>query len=196
MQLIETVAQTSASTNDSPQGNLAAFVTGNNSASWTKTFTEHTIIIGLANIRADLSYQQGIPRMFSRRTKYDFYWPELANLGEQAVLNQEIYVSDNDTINKEPFGYQERWAEYRYHPNQITGKFRSTAPLTLDYWHLAQKFDSLPTLNKDFIEEHVPIDRVLTIATSRAPNLIVDGWFEVSCARLMPLYSVPGLNRL
>lgn len=192
---VTTVAQTSASTSDSPQGNLAAFVTANHSAAWTKTFTEHTLIIGLANVRADLSYQQGIPRMFSRRSKYDFYWPELANLGEQAVLNKEIFATgtaqDDDT-----FGFQERWAEYRYHPNMITGQFRSTAPLTLDYWHLAQKFDSLPQLNEEFIEEHVPIDRVLAVSTSQAPNLILDGWFEVNAARLMPLFSVPGLGRL
>lgn len=192
---VTTVAQTSASTSDSPQGNLAAFVTANHNASWTKTFTEHTLIIGLANVRADLSYQQGIPRMFSRRTKYDFYWPELANLGEQAVLNKEIYAVGTEQ-DDETFGYQERWAEYRYHPNMITGQFRSTAPLTLDYWHLAQKFDSLPQLNEEFIEEHVPIDRVLAVSTSQAPNLILDGWFEVSAARLMPLFSVPGLGRL
>jgi hypothetical protein len=170
-------------------------VTANSNAYWTKTFTEHTLIIGLANVRADLSYQQGVPRMFSRRTKYDFYWPELANLGEQAILNKEIYAqgtSDDD----ETFGYQERWAEYRYHPNIITGQFRSTAPETLDYWHLAQKFESLPTLSQEFIEEHVPIDRVLAVGTSVAPNMILDGWFELETARLMPLYSVPGLGRL
>lgn len=192
---VTTVAQTSSSTDKSPQGNLAAFVTANSNAYWTKTFTEHTLIIGLANVRADLSYQQGVPRMFSRRTKYDFYWPELANLGEQAVLNKEIYAqgtADDD----ETFGYQERWAEYRYHPNTITGQFRSTAAETLDYWHLAQKFDSLPTLSQEFIEEHVPIDRVLAVNTSVAPNMILDGWFELETARLMPLYSVPGLGRL
>ena len=192
---VTTVAQTSSSTDNSPQGNLAAFVTANSNAYWTKTFTEHTVIIGLANVRADLSYQQGVPRMFSRRTKYDFYWPELANLGEQAVLNKEIYAQGTADDN-ETFGYQERWAEYRYHPNTITGQFRSTAPQTLDYWHLAQKFESLPTLSQEFIEEHVPIDRVLAVSTSVAPNMILDGWFELETARLMPLYSVPGLGRL
>mgnify|MGYP004647180707 CR=1 FL=1 len=192
---VTTVAQTSSSTDKSPQGNLAAFVTANSNAYWTKTFTEHTIIIGLANVRADLSYQQGVPRMFSRRTKYDFYWPELANLGEQSVLNKEIFAQGTEDDN-ETFGYQERWAEYRYHPNTITGQFRSTAAETLDYWHLAQKFDSLPTLSQEFIEEHVPIDRVLAVNTSVAPNMILDGWFELETARLMPLYSVPGLGRL
>lgn len=192
---VTTVAQTSASTTTSPQGNLAAFVTANSNAYWTKTFTEHTLIIGLANVRADLSYQQGVPRMFSRRTKYDFYWPELANLGEQSVLNKEIYAQGTED-DDETFGYQERWAEYRYHPNTVTGQFRSTAPETLDYWHLAQKFESLPTLSQEFIEEHVPIDRVLAVNTSVAPNMILDGWFELETARLMPLYSVPGLGRL
>ncbi len=203
---VTSVVQTSASTADSPQGNLASFVTGRQRAYVTKTFTEHSIIIGLANIRADLSYQQGLPRMFSRKTKYDFYWPELANLGEQAVKNKEIYCtgytlgSDGNPVpsatDDEPFGYQERWAEYRYHPNTITGLFRSTAPLNLDFWHLAQKFDNLPVLNDEFINEAVPIDRVLAVSTAKAPNMILDGWFELECARLMPLYSVPGLSKL
>lgn len=199
---VTTVAQTSE-TNTTPQGNLASFVTAKNHAGWTKSFTEHCLIIGLANVRADLSYQQGLPRMFSRRTKFDFYFPELANLGEQAVLNKEIYAqgksvldSDGKIVDDQPFGYQERWAEYRYHDNMITGQFRSTANLSLDYWHLAQKFDSLPVLGKTFIEEAVPIDRVLAVNTATAPNMIVDGWFEVKCARPMPLYSVPGLSRL
>lgn len=200
---VNTVAQTSASTNASPQGNLSAFVTANNSASWVKSFTEHTLILGLVNIRADLSYQQGLPRMFSRRTKFDFYWPELANLGEQAVLNKEIFAQGSSVVDKDdnvvddlPFGYQERWAEYRYHDNMITGLFRSTASLNLDYWHLAEKFNSLPTLNQNFIECHTPIDRVLAVNTNTAPNMIVDGWFDIKCARPMPLYSVPGLTRL
>lgn len=188
---VNTVAQTSSTDSTSPQGNLAAFVTVGHECGWTKSFTEHCIIIGLANIRADLSYQQGLPRMFSRRSRYDFYWPQLANLGEQAVLNKEIYAqgtSDDDEV----FGYQERWAEYRYHPNTITGQFRSTYSQSLDVWHLAQKFDSLPTLSNDFIEEHVPIDRVVAIQSE--PPMILDGWFECNCARPMPLYSVPSLG--
>lgn len=200
------VAQTSATTQQSPQGNLASFSTVHPRCRWIKTFTEHSIVIGLCNLRADLSYQQGLPRMFSRKTKFDFYWPELANLGEQPILNKEIYAQGY-TLDSEGnpvpnatddgiFGYQERWAEYRYHPNQITGLFRSTAATNLDYWHLAQKFDNLPKLNCEFINESVPIDRVLAVATSVAPNLILDGWFKIDCARLMPLYSVPGLSKL
>lgn len=189
---VTTVPQTSATSEVSPQGNLSAFVTARNNMYWSKSFTEHCVILGLVNIRADLSYQQGLPRMFSRKTRYDYYWPELANLGEQAVLNKEIFAqgtSDDDDV----FGYQERWAEYRYHPNMITGKFRSTYAQSLDVWHLAQKFDSLPTLSSDFIQENVPIDRV--VAVQDEPPIILDGWFEVNCARPMPLYSVPSLGK-
>lgn len=196
-----TVAQTSESTTSSPLGNLASFVTMTSNAAWEKSFTEHTIILGLANIRADLSYQQGLPRMYSRRTKYDFYWPQLANLGEQAVLNKEIYAQGADTkdddgnpVDDNVFGYQERWAEYRYHYNMITGKMRSTDPQSLDVWHLAQEFESLPKLNQSFIEEAVPIDRV--VAVTDEPSVILWGQFNLKCARPMPLYSVPGLSRM
>ena len=198
---VNTVAQTSQTTATSALGDLASFVTMDNNASWVKSFTEHTIIIGLANIRADISYQQGLPRMFSRRTKFDFYWPALANLGEQAVLNKEIFAQGKSVVDEsgkvvddKVFGYQERWAEYRYMPNRITGLMRSTAPQSLDVWHLAQKFDNLPVLNNEFIEESVPVDRV--VAVTDEPPFIVDGWFDIKAARPMPLYSVPGLRRM
>lgn len=198
---VNTVAQTSETTAASPLGNLASFVTVSHDASFVKSFTEHCIVIGLANIRADLSYQQGLSRMFSRKTKFDFYWPQLANLGEMAVLNRELYCQGNSVtdasgniVDEQPFGYQERWAEYRYHPNTITGKMRSTDPQSLDVWHLAQKFDSLPTLNQTFIEEAVPIDRV--VAVTDEPPFILDGWFDCKWTRPMPLYSVPGLRRM
>lgn len=193
MMNVTSVAQTSASdAGGTPQGNLSAFVTVGDTCHWTKSFTEHCVILGLANIRADLSYQQGLPRMFSRRTRYDFYWPELANLGEQAVLNKEIYAQGT-SADDEVFGYQERWAEYRYHPNMITGLFRSTAAQSLDYWHLAQKFESLPTLSADFIQENVPIDRV--IAVTDEPAFILDANYRLKCARPMPLYSIPSIGR-
>lgn len=198
---VNTVAQTSESTATSPLGNLASFVTVSHDASFVKSFTEHCIVIGLANIRADLSYQQGLPRMFSRKTKFDFYWPQLATLGEMAVLNREIFCqgdsvvdASGNIVDAQPFGYQERWAEYRYHPNMITGKMRSTDPQSLDVWHLAQKFNSLPTLNQTFIEEAVPIDRV--VAVTDEPPFIVDGWFDCKWTRPMPLYSIPGLRRM
>lgn len=189
---VTTVPQTSQTSSESPQGNLAAFVTVGDGCSWVKSFTEHCLIIGLCNVRADLSYQQGLPRMFSRRTRYDFYWPELANLGEQAVFNKEIYAQGTDADNG-VFGYQERWAEYRYHPNMITGLFRSTAPQSLDYWHLAQKFNNLPALNSEFIQESVPIERV--VAVTDEPPVILDAHYNIKCARPMPLYSVPSIGR-
>lgn len=188
---VSTVPQTSATNDVSPQGNLSAFVTVGQEAHFVKSFTEHCVILGLANIRADLSYQQGLPRMFSRRTRFDYYWPALANLGEQAILNKEIYAQGT-SADDEVFGYQERWSEYRYHPNMITGKFRSTAPQSLDFWHLAQKFDNLPRLNAEFIQEAVPIDRVLAVQDE--PAMILDAYFDVVTARPMPLYSVPRLG--
>jgi hypothetical protein len=147
-------------------------------------------IIGLACIRADLTYQQGLNRMWSRQDRYDFYWPALAHLGEQAVLNKEIYAQGTSADN-DVFGYQERYAEYRYKPSMITGAFRSNAATSLDTWHLSQDFASLPTLNKTFIEENPPIDRV--VATPDEPDLIFDMYFDLKCARPMPLFSVPGM---
>ena len=141
------------------QGNLSAIGTLLSKSGFTQSFTEHGIIIGLANIRADLNYQQGMRRMWSRRSRYDFYFPAFANLGEQAVFSKEIYCT-GDPADEDVFGYQERWAEYRYHPALITGRFRSTAASTLDSWHLAQRFSSRPLLNAAFINEDPPIARV------------------------------------
>lgn len=192
------------SAGSTPQGNLAAFVTGSNHAFWKKSFTEHCVILGLANIRGTISYQYGIPRMFSRRTKYDFYWPEFANLGEQAVLNKEIFAQGNSQDDG-VFGYQERWAEYRYHPNMITSFFRSNAtatvdgqqvPQSLNYWHLAQTFANLPRLNEEFIQSNTPVYRCLAVQRSKHQQFILNGYFDVNCARPMPLYSVPSLQRL
>lgn len=188
--VITPVQQTSATTSTSPQGNLAAFATAADSRQgFSRSFTEHCIIIGLACVRADLTYQQGIPRMFSRRTRYDFYWPALAHLGEQAVLNKEIYAQGTSE-DDEAFGYQERWAEYRYYPSKITGAMRSTSALKLDHWHLSQHFTSLPKLNASFIEENPPMERVLAVADQ--DHFIADFYFDLRCARPMPVYSVPG----
>jgi len=188
---INPIAQTSSTDTTSPQGNLAAFgtVTANNHG-FTKSFTEHSVIIGLVNIRADLTYQQGIDRMFSRQTRYDFYWPALSHLGEQAILNQEIFAQGT-AVDQDVFGYQERYAEYRYKPSKITSKFRSIDPQSLDTWHLAQDFESLPVLNESFIEDNPPIDRVITVQTE--PHFLLDTYFSLKCARPMPVYSVPGL---
>lgn len=198
-QLINIHQQFQNSSTDSvtPQGNRIGTAETFSSASWIKSFTEHGYIIGIANVRVDLNYQQGLNRMWSRRGRYDFYWPSLCNLGEQAVLNKEIYaqgenvVEDGKVVDDQPFGYQERYAEYRYHPSIITGKLRSSAPQSLDVWHLAQNFTSLPKLSATFIEDNPPIKRVLAVQDE--PEFIFDGYIKCICTRPMSLYSVPGL---
>lgn len=157
-----------------------------------QSFTEHGVLIGLASVRADLNYQQGLHRMWTRRTRFDFYWPALANLGEQAVLRQEIYCTGVDADDVVVFGYQERWAEYRHKPNRITGLFRSTTASNIDEWHLAQEFTAAPTLSNTFIQDDPPIDRVIAVASE--PHLLFDGLFSVDHARVMPTFSVPGLG--
>lgn len=184
-------AQTSSTDAVSPQSNLSAFgVLGDSSHGFNKSFVEHGYVIGLVCLRADITYQQGLNRMWSRRQLFDFYWPTLAHLGEQVVYNKEIYAQGTADDNG-VFGYQERYAEYRYKPSMITGKLRSTDPQTLDVWHLAQKFDALPKLNQDFIEENPPINRV--IAVQNEPQFFADFWFDLKTSRPMPVYSVPGL---
>lgn len=188
---INPVQQTSATTSVTPQGNLAAFgYISNTHNDFNHSFVEHGYIIGLMSVRADLTYQQGINRMWSRQSRFDFYWPALAHLGEQAVLNKEIFAQGNDQDDL-VFGYQERYAEYRYKPSLITGKLRSSDPQTLDVWHLSQKFTTLPKLNSDFIEENPPISRV--VAVQDEPHFIGDFYFDLKCIRPMPLYGVPGL---
>lgn len=188
---INPVVQNSSTDSTTPQGNLAAFgVSGANTKVMSKSFTEHGYLIGLVCVRAALTYQQGLDRMWSRKTRYDFYWPSLAHLGEQAVLNKEIYAQGT-SADDDVFGYQERYAEYRYGKNEITGRFRSSYPQSLDVWHLAQKFESLPTLSKSFIEENVPMDRVVAVPSE--PDILFDSLINVKAARPMPLYGVPGL---
>lgn len=175
---------------DAPQANLAAVGTGVVRSGFSHSFTEHGIVIGIMSARADLTYQQGIERFWSRRTRYDFYWPALSHLGEQAVLNKEIFVQGT-AVDDQVFGYQERYAEYRYKPSRITGLFASGAATSLDVWHLAQDFASLPLLNGSFIAENPPIDRI--IAVPDEPHFLLDVWFDFKCDRPMPVYSVPGL---
>jgi len=189
---VHTVPQTSSSVTGSPQGNLSAFATASDqSAGFVKSFTEHGWVIGFASVRADLTYQQGLNRMWSRQTRFDYYWPALSQLGEQAVLNKEIYAQGT-SVDDEVFGYQERYAEYRYRPSTITGKFRSNDAQSLDTWHLSQDFASLPLLNDEFIEEDVPMSRVLAVTDE--PNFILDAYFNFICARPMPTYSIPTLG--
>lgn len=184
-------AQTSSTDSVSPQSNLSAFgVLGDSAHGFNKSFVEHGYVIGLCCLRADITYQQGLNKMWSRRQLFDFYWPTLAHLGEQVVYNKEIYTQGTAEDNG-VFGYQERYAEYRYKPSMITGKLRSTDAQTLDVWHLAQKFDTLPKLNQDFIEENPPIARV--VAVQNEPQFFADFWFDLKTSRPMPVYSVPGL---
>ena len=195
--VINPVAQTSgtsASGTTTPLGNLAGMGTAvSRNHGFSQSFVEHGYIIGLVSVRADLTYQQGLRKMWSRSTRYDFYFPAFAHLGEQALLNREIYCdgSANDAL---VFGYQERWAEYRYSPSQVTGLFRSTSAGTIDGWHLAQRFTGLPTLNATFIEDTPPVSRVLAVGTgANGQQLLFDSVFSIKATRPMPLYSVPGL---
>ena len=188
---MQPIPQTSSTDTTSPQGNLSAMGTvGVQGHGFSKSFVEHGVIIGMACVFADLTYQQGMNRMWSRRDRWDFYWPALAHLGEQAVLNEEIYTQGT-SADQDVFGYQERYAEYRYKPSQITGKMRSNATGSLDVWHLSQDFSSVPVLNASFIEENPPIDRVVALPTE--PDLLFDWYFDMKCTRPMPVYSVPGL---
>lgn len=194
---VNPIAQTSgtgASGTSSPLGNLAAMGTAlAHGHGFTQSFTEHGVIIGMVSVRADLTYQQGLQRMWSRSTRYDFYFPAFATLGEQAVLNKEIYC-DGTATDEDVFGYQERWAEYRYKPSQITGLFRSTSAGTLDAWHLAQRFDTVPALNDSFIQDTPPVDRIVAVGEeANGQQFLLDAFFDVTMARPMPMYSVPGL---
>lgn len=172
-------------------GELAGFgVQLSDGIGFVKSFTEHCLVLGLMSARADLTWQEGLHRMFSRQDRFDFYWPALAFLGEQPVLSKEIY-SDGTANDEDVFGYQERWAEYRYKPSTTTGRMRSQHSTSLDPWHLGIDLGARPTLNQTFLEEDPPVDRV--VATPTEPHWIGDFWFNFKCARPMPTYSVPGL---
>ena len=196
---IAPIAQTSGTApsaggySDTPLGTLSAYGTATaHGHGFSQSFTEHGIVIGLISVRADLNYQQGLNKLWSRRTRYDYYWPVFAMLGEQAVLNKEIYyqgTADDDLV----FGYQERWAEYRYKPSVITGMLRSTHATPLDVWHLAQNFTTLPTLNDTFIQDAPPIDRIVATTEQTGRQFVLDVFFRNKCARPLPMYSVPGL---
>jgi len=194
---ISPIAQTSGTAvtgSDTPLGNLGAIGTALiHNHGFTNSFTEHGVIIGLVSVRADLTYQQGVHKMWNRSTRYDFYFPAFAMLGEQAILNKEIYATGT-TTDDQVFGYQERWAEYRYKPSQISGYFKSTDATPIDGWHLAQHFKSLPTLGATFIEDHPPLQRAIAVGdAARGQEFIFDSFFNVQMARPMPMYSVPGL---
>lgn len=181
-----------------PLGNLGGYAYGHDSnGGFVKSFTEHSIIIGLVNVRVDLTYQYGLHRMWSRRTRYDHYWPALAHLGEQAVLNQEIFYSGDVVIDNTPFGYQERWAEYKTKPSIITGAFRSDYAETLDVWHFSEALLDVPILDANWIEDSVTsknaIGRNSAVVETNIAQIIFDSYIDLKCARCMPVYSIPGL---
>jgi len=179
-----------AESGSAPQGHQAAYgEVGFNRHGFNKSFTEHGVIIGMVNIRADLTYQQGLEKMWTRQDRLDYFFPALAHLGEQAVLSKEIYANGGAN-DQEVFGYQERYAEYRQKFSQVTGLFRSNATATLDAWHLSENFSSRPTLNNQFINDIPPFDRV--IAVPAEPHLILDLYFKLKCARPIPVYGTPG----
>lgn len=188
---VHPVAQTGGRGTGGSLGELAAFSTASsNGRGFTKSFVEHSVLIGLVNVRANLTYQQGLERMWSRQTRYDYFWPALQHLGEQAIESKELFA-DGSASDDDVFGYQERYGEYRYKPSRITGLFRSNATQSLDVWHLGLDFASRPTLNQTFIEEDPPVDRVVEVPSE--PEFIMDCWLNLRHARPMPTYSVPGL---
>jgi hypothetical protein len=192
---VSQVVQTSATDTTSPQGNAAAIsVTPFTENSFTKSFQEHGYVIGICCIRNDNTYQQGLERMWSRSEKYDFYWPEFAHLGEQAVLNKEIFAQGTED-DKKAFGYQEAYAEYRYKPNRVAGLFRSNAMQSLDSWHYADYYTKLPTLSQDWLaSDKENINR--TLAVQNQPQFIVDMLITNESVRPMPIYGTPGLTKL
>lgn len=190
------VLQMSASSEESPQGNTAAYsLTSDISSSFTYSATEHCYILGLACVRTDHSYQQGIERMWNRKRRFDFYYPALANIGETAILNKEIFAQGGTGgVDDQPFGYQEAWAEYRYKPNRISGAFRSQYDQSLDVWHYGDDYAALPTLSASWMAETTAnVDRTLSVPSTTEDQMIFDFAVKLKCTRPMPIYSVPGL---
>lgn len=193
--MINAVAQTSSTDATSPQASLAATgtVISQGGHDFRYSATEHGYLIGLVNIRGENTYQQGMRRMWSKSTQYDLYFPTFAHLGEQAILNKEIYCR-GDANDDLAFGYGPRFDEYRFSPSMVTSHLRSTSATPLDIWHLAQHFTSLPTLNQTFIEENPPVARVSAVETLESSQFIFDSLFEVIAARPLPAYGTPGLR--
>ncbi|WNK15123.1 MAG: major capsid protein [Microvirus sp.] len=178
-----------------PVGSLSGQAIAASQHSFLYHAKEHGYIIGLVHVAADITYQQGLHRMWTRSTRFDFYWPTFANLGEQIVKNDEIYAQGTP-VDTQTFGYQERWAEYRYRPSKITGLFKSTSAGTIDPWHLSQRFTLVPTLNTTFIQDTPPLSRALAAgAAANGMQILLDSVFHINCTRPMPTYSVPGLSR-
>lgn len=188
------VQQSGTESSGTPQGTVVGqSLTTDSHSDFTKSFTEHGLIIGVMVARYDHTYQQGLNRLWSRKDKFDFYWPVFANIGEQPVKNKEIYAQGN-TTDDEVFGYQEAWADYRYKPNMVTGEMRSAYTQSLDVWHLADDYSTLPTLSDSWIrEDKSTVDRVLAVTSSVSNQLFADIYVKNLCTRPMPMYSIPGL---
>lgn len=188
------VQQSGTESSGTPQGTVVGqSLTTDKHSDFTKSFTEHGLIIGVMVARYDHTYQQGLNRLWSRKDKFDFYWPVFANIGEQAIKNKEIFAQGNDKDN-EVFGYQEAWAEYRYKPNMVTGEMRSAYAQSLDVWHLADDYSTLPSLSDSWIrEDKANIDRVLAVTSAVSNQFFADIYVKNYCTRPMPMYSVPGL---
>ena len=198
---VDQVPQTSNDGTNGSVGELGAYgTTYLRNGGFTKSFTEHGFVMGIVSARADLTYQQGLSKQWSRSTRYDYLYPILQNIGDDSVLVKELYCQDPTTDtgatgtadNERVFNYQERYAELKYKPSQITGLFRSNATASLEAWHLSQEFTSLPSFDQTFIESATPVDRA--IVTPAEPHLILDCYFNLQCARPMHLYSIPGMG--
>lgn len=193
---IDQVIQTSGTMEGTtPQGNTGAYsLTGNQGSYFKHSFVEHGYILGLACVRTEHTYQQGLEKIWNRKNRFDFYWPALANIGEQAILNKEIYLQQTKSMNEEAFGYQEAWAEYRYKPSRVSSAFRSNYTGSLDAWHYADYYEALPVLSAEWIQEtYKNVDRTLAVQSTLEDQYIADFWFKCTCTRPMPIYSIPGL---
>lgn len=191
---INQVLQTSQTSDQSPQGNpVGQSLTTDTNRDFVKSFVEHGFVIGVMVARYDHTYQQGLERFWSRKDRFDYYWPVFANIGEQAVKNREIFAQGTDA-DDEVFGYQEAWADYRYKPNRVSGEMRSAAPQSLDVWHLADDYDSQPYLSDSWIrEDKATVDRVLAVSSNNSAQLFCDIYINNRTTRPMPVYSIPGL---
>ena len=190
----QVVQSSSTDASGTPQGNTAAYsLTSDNHSDFTKSFVEHGFLIGVMVARYRHTYQQGLERFWSRKDRFDYYFPVFANIGEQAIKNREIYAQGTEK-DDEVFGYQEAWADYRYRPNRVTGEMRSSAPQSLDVWHLGDDYESLPSLSDSWIrEDSKTVNRVLAVSDNVSAQLFCDIYVRNLCTRPMPLYSIPGL---
>nr|DAU76708.1 MAG TPA: Capsid protein [Microviridae sp.] len=193
---IDQVIQTSGTMEGTtPQGNTGAYsLTGNQGSYFKHSFVEHGYVLGLACVRTEHTYQQGLEKIWNRKNRFDFYWPALANIGEQAILNKEIYLQSVKEVDEQAFGYQEAWAEYRYKPSRVSSAFRSNITGSLDAWHYADYYEALPVLSAEWVQEtYKNVDRTLAVQSTLEDQYIADFWFKCKCTRPMPIYSIPGL---